>query len=183
MNKEETMKLLEKIKTFRQSFLVKKDTVDNWLNVLKDYDYKDVDQKLDEYFRESKNFGQYPDPYYLTKYLIKTDEKFSMSNIMIKCPLCFKTISQTKYDDHYDRCSSVDYVIRMYKKYYHRKLNRVELESLSDEKFDEMYWKFCESLYKTIPEGLQKKCLENAILSHKGLPINYSIDEIKEQIS
>ncbi len=52
MNKEETMKLLEKIKTFRQSFLVKKDTVDNWLNILKDYDYKDVDEKLDEYFEE-----------------------------------------------------------------------------------------------------------------------------------
>ena len=59
MEKIETVKIIDKIKTFRQSFLKEKDTVDNWHNVLKDYDYKDVDEKLDEYFRESKNFGQY----------------------------------------------------------------------------------------------------------------------------
>ena len=38
--------------------MIKKDTVNEWLNVLKDYDYKDVDNKLDDYFRESKNFGR-----------------------------------------------------------------------------------------------------------------------------
>ena len=88
MDRMETQKIINKIKTFRQSFLVEKDTVDNWVNVLKDYDYKDVDEKLDEYFRESKNFGQYPDPYYLTKYLVKRNEKYSMNNINIKCRLC-----------------------------------------------------------------------------------------------
>ena len=74
MERTETNKIINKITTFRQSFLIKKDTIDEWHKVLKDYDYKDVDNKLDDYFRESKNFGQYPDPYYLTKYLIKTNE-------------------------------------------------------------------------------------------------------------
>lgn len=182
MNREETMKLLEKIKTFRQSFLIEKDTINNWLNVLQDYDYKDVDEKLDEYFRESKNFGQYPDPYYLTKYLVKSDEKFSMSNITIKCNLCGETILQEKYQEHYDRCSSIDYVCRMHEKYFDGKLNIDELWQLPKEKFDNMYWKFCEALYNKLPNGLEKKCLENAIRSYKGLPLNYSIDDIAKEI-
>ena len=178
----ETNKIIKKIVTFRQSFLVKKDTVDEWHKILKDYDYKDVDKNLDEYFREAKNFGQYPDPYYLTKYLIKSDEKFSMTNITIKCSLCGKTVLQAKYEVHYDRCSSTDYVCRMYEKYYNKKLNKKELETLDDEKFYNMYWKFCDNLYEIIPAGLEKKCLENAIRTHKGLPIKFQINEILNEI-
>ena len=136
MDRKETIKLLDKITTFRQSFMIKKDTVDEWLNVLKDYDYKDVDEKLDEYFRESKNFGQYPDPYYLTKYLIKSKDKFSMTNIMVKCSICGKTLHQEELDDHYDRCSSIDYVYRMHLKYYNKKLNKKELWELPQSSFE-----------------------------------------------
>ena len=182
MDKRETIMLLDKITTFRQSFLIKSDTVDNWLNVLKDYDYKDVDEKLDEYFRESKNFGQYPDPYYLTKYLVKSDEKFSMSNITIKCSLCGKTVLQEKYQRHYDKCSSIDYVCRMHERYFDSKLNPNELWELPEKKIDDMYWRFCNSLYEKIPDGLEKKCLENAIRSHKGLEINYTIDDLAKEI-
>lgn len=178
----ETNKILRKIVTFRQSFLIKKDTVDEWHKILKDYDYKDVDEKLDEYFRESKNFGQYPDPYYLTKYLIKSNEKFSMSNITIKCSLCGETVLQAKYQEHFDRCSSIDYVCRMYERFYNKKINAKELWELPKERFENMYWQFCYNLYEIIPEGLEKRCLENAIRSYKGMPINYHIDEILENL-
>ena len=43
MEKTETNKIINKITTFRQSFLIKRDTIDEWHKVLKDYDYKDVD--------------------------------------------------------------------------------------------------------------------------------------------
>jgi hypothetical protein len=45
-----------------------------------------------------------------------------------------------------------------------------------------MYWQFCYNLYEIIPEGLEKRCLENAIRSYKGMPINYHIDEILENL-
>lgn len=182
MEKIETVKIIDKIKTFRQSFLKEKDTIDNWHNVLKDYDYKDVDNKLDEYFRESKNFGQFPDPYYLTKFLVKTNEKFSVDNIMVKCTLCGKPISQEKQEEHYDRCSSIDYVCRMYEKHFDKKLNVDELWELPKEKFESMYWRFCNNLYNKLPDGLDKKCLENAIRSHKGLPLNYTFEELSKEI-
>lgn len=182
MERIETNKIINKITTFRQSFLVKKDTVAEWHKILKDYDYNDVDSKLDDYFKESKNFGQFPDPYYLTKYLTKTKDKFSMENIVIHCSLCGEIIPQEKYQDHYDRCSSADYVYRMYKKYYNKIINKEEIKKLPDEQFDKMYWQFCDNLYKIIPDGLEKKCLENAIRSHKGLEINYSLDNIIQEI-
>lgn len=181
MDRVETQKIINKIKTFRQTFLVEKDTVNNWLNVLKDYDYEEVNNKLDDYFKESKNFGQYPDPYYLTKYLIKTNEKFSMNNIMIKCSICGKKISQEQMDAHYDRCSSIDYIHKMYQKYYNTNIRKSELWELPNDTFDKMYWSFCNKLYNELPEGLEKKCLENAILSYKGLPIKYDLDELMEE--
>lgn len=182
MDRKETIKLLDKITTFRQSFMIKKDTVDEWLNVLKDYDYKDVDNKLDDYFRESKNFGQYPDPYYLTKYLIKTGEKFSMNNIMVKCSICGKKISQEQLDTHYDKCSSIDYIYRMHQKHYNTNIRKNELWELPNDTFEKMYWAFCNKLYNELPEGLEKKCLENAIRSHKGLEIRYSLDDLTKEI-
>lgn len=181
MDRKETIKLLDKITTFRQSFLVKKDTVDNWHKVLKDYDYKDVDDKLDDYFRESKNFGQYPDPYYLTKYLTKTKDKNSKWNMKVQCSICGKLFSQEQLDEHFDRCSSIDYVFRMYRKHYNKKINRNELWELPNETFDKMYWAFCEKLYNELPDGLEKKCLENAIRSHKGLEIRYNLDDLTKK--
>lgn len=178
MDRMETQKIINKIKTFRQSFLVEKDTVDNWLNVLKDYDYKDVDKKLDEYFKESNNFGQYPDPYYLTKYLIKNNEKFSMSNIIIKCGLCGETVLQAKFQEHFDRCSSIDYICNMSEKFYNKKLDKKELYQMQSDKFDKAYWNFCENLFNKMPDGLEKRALENALLTHKGRKPRFDIEEL-----
>lgn len=178
MDRMETQKIINKIKTFRQSFLVEKDTVDNWLNVLKDYDYKDVDKKLDEYFKESNNFGQYPDPYYLTKFLIKSNEKFSMSNIIIKCGLCGEKVLQAKYQEHYDRCSSIDYICNMSEKFYNKKLDKKELYQMQSDKFDKAYWNFCENLFNKMPDGLEKRALENALLTHKGRKPRFDIEEL-----
>ena len=178
----ETQKILRKITTFRQSFLIKKDTVDEWHKILKDYDYKDVDNKLDDYFKESKNFGQYPDPYYLTKYLIKTNEKFSINNIMVKCSICGKKISQEQLEAHYDKCSSIDYIYRMHQKHYNTNIRKSELWELPDDTFNKMYWAFCNKLYNELPDGLEKKCLENAIRSHQGLEIRYTLDDLTKEI-
>ena len=39
MERTETNKIINKITTFRQSFLIIRDTIDEWHIILKDYDY------------------------------------------------------------------------------------------------------------------------------------------------
>ena len=69
-----------------------------------------VDAKRDEYFKNSENFGKYPDAYYLIKYLKKQSEKLQSGHIYVRCQLCKQTVDLAKYDQHFDRCSSADYL-------------------------------------------------------------------------
>lgn len=54
---------------------------------------------------------------------------------------------------------------------------------LPNEKFDKAYWTFCDSLYERMPNGLEKHCLENAILSHREITPRYGVDDLLEGLS
>ena len=101
---------------------------------------------------------------------------------MVKCSICGKKISQEQMDAHYDKCSSIDYIQRMHQKHYNTNIRKSELWELPDDTFNKMYWAFCNKLYNELPEGLEKKCLENAIRSHQGLEIRYTLDDLTKEI-
>lgn len=183
MTKQETITLLEKVKVFRQSFLTNKTVIDEWFKVLEPYDYKDVDEQLDEYFKDSNNFGKYPDAFYLTKHLKKTEDKVKIRTAEVRCQICNESMDYIEYKTHYDKCSSVDYVCSMSKKYFNKGLDRNKLMKLSKEEFDKKYWEFCLNLYDIMPDGFQKHLLENAILTHKGQKPRYGLDKIKKEMA
>lgn len=178
MNRMETQNILNKIKVFRQSFLILKETIEEWTKILEPYDYSDVDKKLDEYFRESNNFGQYPDPYYLSRNLTTKNEKEKYRNVSVRCQICGEEISHSEYDSHFEKCSSIEYVCDMSKKFFGKELNKQELRKLPNEKFDKAYWNFCEKLNEQMKTGLEKHILENAILTHKGIKPQLNVEEV-----
>lgn len=177
MKKTEVGKILNKIKAFRQSFDINNNLIDEWTKILEPYSYQDVEKKLDEYFKESSNFGQYPDAYYLTKYLKTEDEKARVGEIVVRCQICKQRVPYIEYDQHFDRCSSIEF-IKNNEEYLKREFNTEKMWELSKTEFEKLYWKFCEELFKVIPDGVQKHSLENAILTHNGYEPKYSVDEI-----
>lgn len=182
MDRKESKQIIDKIKTFRQSFLATDEVYTGWYEILKNYRYEDVDKKLDEYFKESSNFGQYPDAYYLTKYL-KTEEELSKTQeVKARCSLCGKEMPYNNLEEHYDRCSSIDYVYRESRKYLHKTFDKDKLWAMDKQTFDKLYWKVCDELFRVMPNCLQRKCLENAILTHQGKEIRYSMEEIQKDI-
>ena len=182
MERTESKKIVDKIKTFRQSFLATNDIYEGWHEVLKDYRYQDVDKKLDEYFRDATNFGQYPDAYYLTKYL-KTEEELSKTQeIKGRCSLCNKEMPYNELEEHYDRCSSIDYVYRESRKHLHKTFDKDKMWAMDNQTFDKLYWKVCDELFKVMPNCLQRKCLENAILTHQGKEIRYTMEELEKDM-
>lgn len=182
MDKIEVNKLIDKIQAFRQSFMKSKSLIEEWCKVLEPYRYEDVDKKLDEYFKDATNFGQYPDAYYLTKYL-KTEEELSKTQeIKGRCSLCGKEMSYNELEEHYDRCSSIDYVYREARKYLHKTFDKDKMWEMDKQTFDKLYWKVCDELFKVMPNCLQRKCLENAILTHQGKEIKYTAEEIAKEL-
>lgn len=181
MNRIETQNILNKIKVFRQSFLILKETIEEWTKILEPYDYQDVDKKLDEYFRESNNFGQYPDPYYLSRNLTTKSEKEKYRDVTITCQICGEKVSHGAYAKHFDRCSSIDYLCRMSERFYNKKMDRQELMQLSEITFQKGYWNFCKNLLNLVKDGLEKRALQNAILTHEGLKPLYGIEDLSKE--
>ena len=58
MDRRQVGDILEKIQIHRQSFLITKPVLNEWTRVLEPYDFEDVDKKLDDYFKDSENFGR-----------------------------------------------------------------------------------------------------------------------------
>ena len=61
-----------------------------------------------------------------------------------------------------------------------RNFDKEKLWEMSNDKFNELYWKFCDELHKVIKDDLQKRALENAILTHNGQEPKYSIEELNK---
>ena len=179
MEREQSKKIIDKIKVFRQSFLATPEIYSGWYEILKDYRYEDVDKKLDEYFKDATNFGQYPDAYYLTKFL-KTEEELELTKeVMARCPLCKNEMPYNGLDEHYDRCSSIDYVYTQSRKYLHKTFDKDKMWDMDKSTFDKFYIKVCEEIFKVMPEGWQRHILENVILTYYGKEPKYSVEEIK----
>lgn len=184
MTIEETGKIVDKIRIFRQGFAGYTDKAGlfklkiEWHKVLEPYDYLDVDKELDKYFKNGDNYGKYPDVYYLTKYLTKITDKSKQGENYINCPICHKKILLCDLQIHHERCSSINYLIKMSKKYFNKNLSYEKLEDTDEETFNKFYWNFQESLLKIIEDGVVKKSLENSINAHYGRKINTNINEV-----
>lgn len=179
MEREQSKKIIDKIKVFRQSFLATPEIYSGWYEILKDYRYEDVDKKLDEYFKDATNFGQYPDAYYLTKFL-KTEEELELTKeVMARCPLCKKEMPYNDLGEHYYRCSSIDYVYTQGRKYLHKTFDKEKMWAMDKSTFDKFYIKVCEEIFKVMPDNWQRHILENVILTYYGKEPKYSVEEIK----
>ena len=182
MTREETKKLVDKVQVYRQSFLITQNVYQEWYKVLEPYDYCDVDQKLDGYFKDGDNFGRYPDVYYLTKYLKTTKEKEIMNVPHTFCQICGQAIEYENYEKHYARCSSVDYIIKISNQYLDKKLNKDKLMVADDNTFKKYYYSICYQVYNKMPDGFSKHLIENMLLTYEGLEPNYDLVDIVKEV-
>lgn len=158
MTKEESTRIVDKVKVYRQNFTITDLVYQEWFKVLSAYDYAEVNEKLDKYLKDFDNEGKYPNPHYLVKYLRTNLEKQNVGIIKIECPLCGCCIDVEDLDGkHYNRCLSTRYIVTMRKKYFNKETDIEELNCLSDEVFWNKYFEFLKILQKA---EVQEKELE-----------------------
>lgn len=183
MTREESTKIVDKIQIHRQSFLVTQKVYLEWYRILEPYDFSDVDKQLDNYFKDSSNFGRYPDAYYLVKYLKTEEEKERLGEWTVRCSICGKVLSFDDYDNHFERCLSVDYIKTKRLKYFNKSTNREKLMALPRREFDQLYMKLIEQIYDLEENPIEKHNLKNVILTSRGFEPEFGIKEILESIS
>lgn len=134
--------ILNRIKVNYPNFVNDDYTRSEWYRELKDYSLEDVMDKLEQHFRSEQYGNQIPKVYFLTKYLTKAKEKGKKLDGLLQCQLCGKWISMDDFEQHYDRCSSIDYLDNQYFKYFKKRLEenkKGQLYLVSSDVFNEKY--------------------------------------------
>ena len=75
MTIKETNDFMERIKQHYQEFVIDDYKIEEWYKELKDYDYQEVNAKLEEHLRNEQYGTSIPKVYFLTKYLTKEKDK------------------------------------------------------------------------------------------------------------
>jgi hypothetical protein len=124
MTKNEVINFLKKIKANYQSFSMEDYVINEWYDRLKPYDVDDVYSKLDQHLK-GERCSEIPKIHYITKYLKNPSEKLqSIDDYIVYCPLCQKEVRYSQFNEHYDKCLSIRYLMK--------KIGNVTYEELED---------------------------------------------------
>lgn len=179
MEKKQTIEFMNRIKSHYQEFIIDDFKMKEWHDELKDYSFEDVNKKLDEHLRNEQYGNSIPKVYFLTKYLTKEKDKLTTHKYKISCSICGKPVGSDEIDKHYDRCRSIDYLMRNSERYFNKKLNREKLELANEETFRNYYWDFCKKLLPMVNDNLVfRKSLENKLSLHYEDKQKYDYGEI-----
>lgn len=161
----ETNNFLERIKQHYQEFVIDKFKIVEWHQKLKDYDYSEVNAKLDEHLNNESYGDKIPKVYFLVRYLKTFEQKKKSENTIryVRCNLCGDNIQFSQYENHYERCSSVNYVIKQSKKYLKKNLDRNNLMSMSNADFEKKYNKLLEYIMKNSDNENEIKLICNIL--------------------
>lgn len=159
MTKEETKEILKKIDvTYQTDFIKNQNYVMEWYKELKNYDYEDVYQKLEEHMRS--NFSNsVPKLYFLTKGLKTPKEKEDLKNLVQICPICRQKIKLIDYEKHFDKCMTIDYIKRNVKKYLDKEINVIEYYSMSESEVNKRFDKIAKIVLSKSNNEIEKRFL------------------------
>ena len=152
----ETKMLLKRISSNYPSFICDDYKLREWHNELKKYDFDDVNKKLEEHMRSSEYGAYEPKLYFLTKYLKTVQDKTKKENFSICCEFCGEYVPMDKFDKHYDRCSSIDYINRQSLLRDGKEIDKNKYLNMSDEDFENFYDKLLQSVYNRSKDENEK---------------------------
>ena len=168
MELKEVSMLLKRIKSHYQEFIVDDFKVNEWYKELKDYSIDDVMEKLEQHFRSEQYGNQIPKVYFLTKYLTKEQDKNKQLKGSQQCHICHKFINLEEFENHFDRCSSVDYLNRRNIQYFDKPIDKEKYMNMDQRDFEEKYNKMCYYIYENTKDQREKYYLNEYLMSlHK----------------
>lgn len=160
MSEDEIYELLERIRIYYQH-MTRSDAInDEWFKILRKYKAEDVNSGFDSYLKDERNRNRIPMPQDLISGLltIEGQKEKNNDNFKMDCQLCHKFMTLDEYNNHYSKCSSITYLLTLFKK---RDMNvsREELENLDEKTFKGVYEKYREHHSRKIEETY--KTMEN----------------------
>lgn len=179
MTIKETNEFMERIKSHYQEFIIDDFKIKEWYKELKNYDYEDINKKLEEHLKSEVYGEQIPKLYFLTKYLIPSEEKGKIFSYSTECTVCGKQVADEEFDNHFKRCSSASAIVRDLKKYYNLNVDYDNLMNMSNETFEKTYIKYLNKMVDAEDLPLfRKKIILKCLYPNIDIDINELIKEM-----
>lgn len=155
MTKDESINFIKKIKAYFYYFSLDKDTTDIWINKLKPYSLEDVEARFEKHLKSDDN-KELPRLHELTKNLVPENEKSkNKEELFVDCRLCNKIIGLSKYDKHYGRCLTIEFIMMKLKE-EGKDVLREEIEKCKDDVLERLYQKYNKFDRKDILDNIPK---------------------------
>lgn len=178
MEIQETTKIMERIKQHYQEFIIDDYKIDEWHNELSKYDFKEVNDKLDQHMR-SEQYGQYiPKLFFLTRNLKTLKQKAEKKEYIVICPFCKSYLNYDKFDSHRERCSSVEFLNEQCNRFNMKPIDKDHYRKMPQEQFDEIYYKMLRFINSKTEDIKEINRLTAIKQSRFGEKVQFNFDEI-----
>lgn len=160
MNRNEVIALMDIISDNYPNYFQRdklNGTINTWLSELCQYDKDEVMERLKELLADSKFQMKPPTLYHITLGLTPLHERVDFTKGTFYCPRCNRPFNyEPEMKTHWDRCRSVDYIIRETKKWFKKDIKRRQLFDMSDEEFNATYDRLLHYIYEHTTDTSEK---------------------------
>ena len=178
MEIQETIKTMERIKQHYQDFIIDDYKIDEWHSELCKYDFKEVNEKIDQHMR-SEQYGQYiPKIYFLTRNLKTLEQKAEKKEYTVICPHCRAYMDYEKYDKHIERCNSVEFIQQQCDRFELKPIDKEQFRKMPQVQFDEYYNKVLDLIYRKTTDEKELNRIRAIKASGQGKKVQFEINEL-----
>ena len=140
MEPMEVKRIVSKIKAYYYYFSLEKDSLNEWNYKLRDYDYEDVSERVEEHLKGEQR-KEPPQLHYLISGLLTKEQKRKKNELIVACQNCGRWLPLSEYNQHYDLCLDIEYLVRVARE-QGKNLDRAELENCKRDIIDKLLAKY-----------------------------------------
>jgi len=163
MTKREIDNIFEHLmNSYGKSFEFNESIYNYWSKELSQYEYLDIMERLKTLMSEERYSMKPPLLEAIIRGISKTSDKVNFNELTYFCQFCHRAFNV--YDEmvnHEDRCRSVRYILKQYKRFNLGQIDKKFLYQLPQEEFDIRYKKLLRLVHSRTNNEQEKKIIDN----------------------
>jgi hypothetical protein len=181
MDKKDFEYLITYIKQNYHDFRLTDEELKHWYKGTKNFLLEDIIERLDQHL-----LGEYKTTYpkllWLMQGLKTVSEQELEAKSKIICRFCQKELKIDKFQEHYKRCCSVNYIQKKYKQLFNKEVDTTDLLKMSEFEFDKKYNEFIELIRDKVPDIKERKRIDNIITTKNGGSVMFDSSIFRNEV-
>lgn len=161
MKVEETMEILNRINIHYPEFNISDEKIEEWQSKLNKYDFEDVNTRLEQHLSDSQQGNFPPKLFILTNNLMTKEEKQTIGKGKVECQICRRWLPLKDYEKHFQRCSSIRWIVKKYDDYFpNKEVDKAWLYNANSIDFERIYKQVAKYVYENTKDYDEKQYLK-----------------------